>query len=118
MQDVYTFRHMRRLGKREMDERILTNSMYASPNAIAMAASRIDRKATRSSGIALWEYTGPNALHAKSYSIDHRISFVGSYNLDPRGAWVETELLLLSQALPLRKSWRTCSRDTWSTLCS
>lgn len=94
MQDVYTFRHMRRLGKREMDERILTNSMYASPNAIAMAASRIDRKATRSSGIALWEYTGPNALHAKSYSIDHRISFVGSYNLDPRGAWVETELLL------------------------
>ena len=46
------------------------------------------------SGLQVMEYQAPDCLHAKSYLIDGRLSLVGSFNLDPRSAVIDTELLL------------------------
>ena len=82
------------IGSKQIDARILTNSAGSSPNPIACAAYHGDRAGILKSGVSLWEYQGENTIHAKSYVIDDRMTVIGSYNLDPRSAYLDTELLL------------------------
>ena len=83
------------LGEKQIDARILTNSVGSSPNPIACAAYYGDRNSILNSGVSIWEYQGENSIHAKSYVIDDRITAIGSYNLDPRSAYLDTELLIV-----------------------
>lgn len=82
------------LGAGQIDAEILTNSIAASPNPLASTAFFGDRQTILDTGIRLTEYQGQHSLHAKSYIIDERMSVVGSYNLDPRSAYIDTELML------------------------
>lgn len=82
------------LGRREISASILTNAPAIAPNPIACAAYLNHREQILETGLALWEYGGPHSLHGKSYLIDGRLSLVGSFNLDPRSAYLDTELLL------------------------
>lgn len=85
---------LRDLGEKQIDAVVLTNSAASSPNPTACAAYLGDRKAIAKTGIRLFEYQGENAIHAKTYLIDDRLSVVGSYNLDPRSACIDTEMML------------------------
>lgn len=85
---------LRNLGEQQIDAAILTNSAASSPNPTACAAYLGDRKAIANTGVRLFEYQGENSIHAKTYLIDDRLSVVGSYNLDPRSAYIDTEMML------------------------
>jgi phosphatidylserine/phosphatidylglycerophosphate/cardiolipin synthase-like enzyme len=52
-------------------------------------------------GVELWEYGGPECLHAKAGVFDGETGVVGSYNLDPRSERLNTELALVFQDRPL-----------------
>lgn len=82
------------LGEKQIDAAILTNSIASSPNPVACTAYFGDRKTILNTGIHLWEYQGAHAIHAKTYLIDDRMAIVGSYNLDPRSAYIDTEMML------------------------
>lgn len=82
------------LGEKQIDAAILTNSIASSPNPAACTAYFGDRKTILNTGIHLWEYQGENSIHAKTYLIDDRMAIVGSYNLDPRSAYIDTEMML------------------------
>lgn len=82
------------LGEMDIDTTILTNSVAVSPNPMACTAYHGSRRAIVNTGVNLWEYQGPNTIHAKSYLIDDRMSVVGSFNLDPRSDCIDTELML------------------------
>ena len=82
------------IGAKQIDTLVLTNSLASSPNPVACTANFIDRDTLLRSGLRLWEYQGTDSLHAKSYMIDDRMTVIGSYNLDPRSAYIDTELLL------------------------
>lgn len=82
------------LGAMDIDAELLTNSVAASPNPLASTAYFGDRRVILDSGVRLIEYQGEHSLHAKTYIIDERLSVVGSYNLDPRSAYIDTELML------------------------
>ena len=86
---------LQELGHKQIDYQILTNSLASSPNLPAYSAYLGDRKAILKTGARLWEYQSSNAIHAKTYLVDDRISAVGSYNLDPRSAYIDTELMLV-----------------------
>ena len=49
------------------------------------------KKQLLSSGVDLWEYKGPDTLHAKSAVLDDRIALIGSFNVDPRSQHLNTE---------------------------
>lgn len=83
------------LGRKQIQARILTNSVASSPNPIACAAYYGDRGSILKSGVSVWEYQGADSIHAKSYVVDDRLTAIGSYNLDPRSAYLDTELLLV-----------------------
>ena len=88
--------HMREAmeNSSDIDSRILTNSMAASPNLPAFSLYLRDRQDLLDSGLRIYEFQDQNAIHAKTYIIDHRMCLVGSFNLDPRSEAVDTELLL------------------------
>lgn len=82
------------LGEKQIDAAILTNSIASSPNPVACTAYFGNRKTILNTGIHLWEYQGENSIHAKTYLIDDRMAIVGSFNMDPRSAYLDTEMML------------------------
>lgn len=74
---------------------VVTNSVYSSPNYPAFSAYLHDRDAWLETDVALNEYRGTGSIHAKSVLIDDEISVIGSFNVDPRSAYLNTESVLV-----------------------
>jgi putative cardiolipin synthase len=87
--------------------RILTNSLYSTDAfyTVASLARALDR--LQQPGLEVWAYNGePSALdpapaskrwgvHAKRAVFDETISLIGTYNIDPRSANLNSELILV-----------------------
>jgi len=70
---------------------VFTNSL-ASTNKIEVTAILTNqRRRLLRHSVELWEYAGPNHLHAKSMVVDGSTAFVGSFNFDPRSELLNTE---------------------------
>ncbi|MGF6975050.1 putative cardiolipin synthase [Paraburkholderia sp. JPY465] len=88
---------------------VLTNSLAATDAVAVQAGYSPFRVPLLKAGVELYEFRPrqetPNvwlvgsrsraSLHAKTYVIDHQILVIGSMNLDPRSANLNTELLLV-----------------------
>jgi phosphatidylserine/phosphatidylglycerophosphate/cardiolipin synthase-like enzyme len=83
--------------ERGVHVRILTNSVRSCDRDDMLPAAGYDnhRKRLVQLGIELWEYQGPEAIHAKSAVIDGETVIIGSFNLDPRSANLNTEVALM-----------------------
>ena len=99
---------------------ILTNSLTANDVSIVHAGYAKWRKKLLRHGIALYELkpqaalqdaphdrglTGNSgsSLHAKTFSVDQRMLFIGSFNFDPRSAELNTEMGLVIESEALAK---------------
>jgi putative cardiolipin synthase len=87
--------------------RILTNGLGATDNLWPQAGYVGHKRDLVRSGVELWEYQGPECLHAKAAVIDGETVIVGSYNLDPRSQNLNTELALVVRDRPLATEMRT-----------
>jgi putative cardiolipin synthase len=95
---------------RGVQVRILTNSLASTDNILAFSGYRKGSDALLEAGVELYEskprmaaqaelmngplrerFNSKMALHAKSMVVDGKISVVGSFNLDPRSANLNTE---------------------------
>ena len=96
--------------------RILTNSLASTDNIEAFSGYQKDRKTLLETGVRIFEYR-PDALirkeimtgelqeeldhapifglHAKSMVIDGKITVIGTFNLDPRSANLNTECIVV-----------------------
>lgn len=73
---------------------IITNS-FCSTDLVAVSGAYDNFKAELLSiGINLFEYCGKEHLHSKTFIVDDQIALVGSYNMDPRSASTNTEVML------------------------
>ncbi len=70
---------------------MLTNSIQQTPNPLAFAGYLSSKKRLLDTSLAIYEYQGPYSIHGKSFVMDDYLSMVGSYNLDPRSAFLNTE---------------------------
>ncbi len=94
---------------------VLTNSLAATDAVAVQAGYSPFRVPLLRQGVELYEFkpqqNTPRAgiagsrsrasLHAKTYVIDHEILVIGSMNLDPRSANLNTELALVIHSAPL-----------------
>lgn len=94
-----------RLAERGVNVRVLTNSLAANDVLAAHAGYSKYRKALLENGVELYElrpYPGAvdkkivsaeskAALHTKAIVFDRKDVFIGSFNLDPRSAAINTE---------------------------
>lgn len=76
------------------DAKLLVNSRQSGNNIIASADYTIHRPMAERLGIPLWEFHGDWSIHTKSVLIDHDLSLIGSFNFDPRSAYLDTELMV------------------------
>ena len=96
--------------------RILTNSLSSTDNVEAFSSYQTDREKLLETGIRIFEFR-PDAeeqskmltgeledslihkpifgLHAKSMVIDNEITVIGTFNLDPRSANLNTECIVI-----------------------
>jgi putative cardiolipin synthase len=99
-------------AKRGVRVRILTNSLAATDVAAVHAGYAPARRPLLESGVEIYELrprgeriedahsaglfgSSQASLHAKTFTIDKRIVFVGSLNLDPRSVVLNTEIGLI-----------------------
>lgn len=76
--------------------KVLTNSVASSPNLVAFSGYWASRKDIVHFVDELYEYQQKTeSLHGKTYIFDGKISLIGSYNLDARSTFLNTETMVL-----------------------
>jgi putative cardiolipin synthase len=75
---------------------IVTNSLRSIDGVLPHAGYIKYRRRLIRAGIDMREYKGPHSLHAKSVVVDGRVALVGSYNVDPRSANLNTEVMCVA----------------------
>ena len=74
---------------------VMTNSVANNGNPFGAADYQKNRDKISSTGITIWEYEGGYSYHGKSILIDDDISIIGSFNMDMRSVYLDTELMLV-----------------------
>lgn len=77
------------------DVRLITNSALSSPNMPAFSNYLFQREKFLATGISIYEYQKSDSIHGKSLIFDSRLSAVGSFNLDDRSIYIDTETMLV-----------------------
>ncbi len=87
------FHNNKKLANRKFsDFSIMTNSVANNGNPFGAADYAKNRNRILSTGINIWEYEGGYSYHGKSILIDDDLSVIGSFNMDMRSAYLDTEL--------------------------
>lgn len=76
------------------DVTILTNSVGSGNNVVASADGVFHRGDAAALDARVLEFQGDRSMHTKSILIDGNISVFGSFNMDARSAYLDTELML------------------------
>lgn len=74
---------------------LMTNSIGNNGNPFGSADYYVNKNKILGTGIDVWEYEGGYSYHGKSVLIDDNISVIGSFNLDMRSVYLDTELMLV-----------------------
>ena len=124
----------RSLVERGVRVRISTNSLASTDNIPAFSGYANQREALLDAGVNLYEFKAKPALreelierypslaandpvfalHAKSLVIDDRVFYIGTFNLDPRSANLNTEVGVIGEDTGLaRQLTSSIERDMW-----
>lgn len=74
---------------------MMFNSTANNGNLFASADYVTHKKALMDTGLELHEYEGGISYHGKSITIDDNLAIIGSFNMDMRSVYVDTELMLV-----------------------
>lgn len=130
------------LVDRGVEVKILTNSLVSNDNFEAFSGYQRDRKKLLETGVKIFEFK-PDAkirqktmskeltkqlakdpiftLHAKSMVIDEEITIIGTFNLDPRSANLNTESITIIPSPKISKKVKATmeiemsSENAWET---
>lgn len=93
------------------DVSMLVNSVAVGDNIMASSDYVWNRKNILKTGVDLFEFQGDHSSHGKSLMIDDDISVIGSFNLDMRSAYVDTETMLVIQGEAFQDQLEACLLD-------
>lgn len=81
---------------KEQDNIIMQlNAPAAGDNFVASADYLFNKKRLLATGVKIYEFQGSHSSHGKSLLVDNDISVIGSFNLDMRSAYIDTEVALV-----------------------
>ncbi len=87
---------------------MITNSSASNDDLLVSIGYEAAKKKLLQLGVDLWEYRGPNTIHAKSAVLDDQLALIGSFNMDPRSQQLNTETAV---AIPDAETARQLRRD-------
>lgn len=82
---------------------LMTNSTGNNGNPFGAADYSVNKQRILDTGIQVWEYEGGVSYHGKSILVDDHISIIGSFNLDMRSAYLDTELMLVVDSIEINE---------------
>jgi putative cardiolipin synthase len=88
------------IENRNVNIKIITNSLNATDSLFSHAGYLHHKDELIEMGVELYEYNGPDTLHAKTILVDQSIGFVGSYNFNPRSAFLNREVGVFINSSP------------------
>lgn len=115
-------KQLKQLVNNGVNVKVLTNSFHATDVPIVHAGYREARLPMLKAGVDLYELKSSidadlrqkkstlskqkvsTSLHTKAFAVDDRLAFIGSYNIDPRSANINTELGVIIYDKPLAKA--------------
>lgn len=100
-EDMYE--RLEEVAKKAPDIHIMINSVENGDNLVASSDYLQNKEKVVAVGIPLLEYDGGTSSHGKSIVIDDDISIIGSYNMDLRSTYMDTELMLSVRSEGLTK---------------
>jgi putative cardiolipin synthase len=119
--------YLRKMVERGVEVSILTNSLAATDVVAVHSGYAPYRKPLLAAGITLyetkvtanfkpsaWRGSTQASLHAKSIIFDKKHTFVGSLNLDPRSIFINTEIGVLFENVPLSEKIHNALSDAIS----
>lgn len=95
-----TFRQITGKG---IDVTIMTNSAVNNGNSFGAVDYVLHKKEILDTGVKILEYEGGISYHGKSLLIDDDISVVGSFNMDMKSVYQDTELMLVIHSRALKE---------------
>jgi len=91
------------IAQKVPDFSIMTNSVANNGNPFGAADYAKNRNRILETGIDIWEYEGGYSYHGKSILIDDDLSVIGSFNMDMRSTYLDTELMLVIRSKEVNK---------------
>jgi putative cardiolipin synthase len=108
-----TIKGIQELIDRGIEITVVTNSLAATNHAVVHSGYGPSRKPLLKMGVEIWEVKPDSfisgtdeagvdsaiaALHTKGFVVDRKELFVGSFNWDPRSAYINTELGIIIES--------------------
>lgn len=85
---------------------LMVNAVENGDNIVASSDYTYRRNQVLKTGANLLEYAGGESYHGKSIAIDNDISIIGSFNMDLRSTYVDTELMLIIRSQSINAQLR------------
>ena len=85
---------------------MMTNSVANNGNPFGAMDYRKNKGKILDTGVEILEYDGGVSYHGKCFTVDDRISGVGSFNWDMRSAYLDTELMLIIDSREVNRQLR------------
>ncbi len=82
---------------------VLTNAPETGANPWGCSDYRNQKNNILETGVSVCEFAGERSVHTKTILLDDRISIIGSYNLDIRSTYLDTELMLVIDSPELNR---------------
>ncbi len=90
---------------------LMTNSAANNGNPFGASDYLKNKGKLLDTGLTIYEYEGGISYHGKSISIGNRLSVVGSFNMDMRSVYLDTELMLVIDSEKLNDQLRGIMED-------
>lgn len=91
--DMYA--DLTKINKKVPEVKLLLNSRAVGDNFVASSDYTFNKSKIIKTGVSIYEFQGKYSMHNKSILIDYDISVIGSYNLDMRSTYLDTEVMLV-----------------------
>ena len=88
------------------DVLLMTNSVANNGNPFGASDYQKNKGKLLETGLEIHEYEGGVSYHGKSITIDDELAIVGSFNMDMRSAYLDTELMLVIDSKDVARQLR------------
>lgn len=100
--DDYMYDELTKLSK-NVNVSMLTNSVSTNDNPWGACDYINEEKNILSMGMDIYQYHGNKSMHTKTILIDDDISIIGSYNMDIRSSYLDTEMMICIKSKEFNK---------------
>lgn len=85
------------------DVLMMTNSVANNGNPFGAMDYELNKGEILDTGVTIAEYDGGVSYHGKCFTVDKRLSGIGSFNWDMRSAYIDTELMIVIDSEEINK---------------